>query len=106
MKNRRIAFTLLLLLLVMIPVFGQVAAQDAAATNEAVAEATAEATAEAVTSAAATPPETTPVAGVPSSTNTDVSNGVTLLVLLVGLAAIAMVGFGTYVRYSYTPPQE
>ncbi|MEP7290522.1 MAG: hypothetical protein ABI835_02010 [Chloroflexota bacterium] len=131
MKTWRIALFLLLLMLVLIvPVYAQESTPAADATTEATAnatlepsvestaEATVEATIDAVISAPtaeataelagseAEPPETSPVAGVAEETDENGLRGSPLLVLLIGLGAVAVVGLGTLMRENFTPPQE
>lgn len=60
---------------------------------------------EPTTAAEAAPPETYPVAGAVDEGTTQENNGVTTLVLLIGLGAVALVGFGTLMRENYRPPQ-
>lgn len=50
-------------------------------------------------------PETHPVAGMVDEGEGESANGVTTLVLLIGLGAVALVGFGTLMRENYRPPQ-
>jgi hypothetical protein len=50
-------------------------------------------------------PETRPVAGAADAGEGQATNGVTTLVLLIGLGAVALVGFGTLMRENYRPPQ-
>ena len=125
MKTRRIALTLLIMLVLILPVYtqqGTARAQEGTATVEPTAEAIDAATAEATETAAevvvepteeatveaseTNPPETTPVAGVAEEPNDSEFNGASLLVLLVGLLAIGAVGFGSLVRSGFTPPQD
>ena len=115
MKTWRIALTLLIMLVLILPVYtqqGAARAQEGTATVEVTSEATAqqaalEATAEATVEAPETiQPETTPVAGVAEEPDESEFNGASLLVLLVGLLAIGAVGFGSLVRSNFTPPQE
>jgi hypothetical protein len=49
-------------------------------------------------------PESSPVAGV-AEESAGQANGVTTLVLLIGLGAIALVGAGMFLRQNYRPPQ-
>ncbi len=81
---RLVGVTLLLMLVLLVPVY----AQESTAVPTAV------------------PPETYPVAGVAENTGAEIPNGATTLVLLAGLGAVALVGFGTLLRQSYKPPQE
>lgn len=60
---------------------------------------------EPTTAAEAAPPETHPVAGAVDEGESQENNGVTTLVLLIGLGAVALVGFGTLMRENYRPPQ-
>lgn len=132
MKTWRIALFLLLFTLVLIvPVYAQETTPAADATAEAtlettveavITEPTADATVEAVITeptaevtveatselavSEAEPPETTPVAGVAEETEENGFAGSPLLVLLIGLGAVAVVGLGTLMRENYTPPQE
>lgn len=87
--NLRILLILLIVALVMIvPVYAQ-------ETTPAV---------EPTTPAETAPTETFPVAGAAEETDGQAS-GVTTLVLLIGLGAVALVGFGTLMRENYRPPQ-
>lgn len=65
-------------------------------------QATAEATAE-VAGAGSAMVEEQPVAGVAETHSDDTLRGASLLVLLVGLGAVGVIGFITYVRQGSTP---
>ncbi len=87
--NLRIVLVIFVLaLLVSVPVYAQEATQAVEPTTS-----------------EATPAETHPIAGVAEETDVQ-ATGVTTLVLLVGLGAVALVGFGTLMRESFKPPQE
>lgn len=88
--NLRILLILLIVaLLLSVPVYAQDATPEV----------------EPTTAAEAAPPETRPVAGAIEEGGTEDANGVTTLVLLIGLGAVAVVGFGTLMRENYRPPQ-
>ncbi len=75
------------------------------ATLESSAEATAEATVEAAADAESGLPEAEPVAGVAEAPEEETPRGASLLVLLVGLGAVGVVGFATYMRQKANEPQ-
>ena len=57
------------------------------------------------TTAAATNAETQPLAGVAEQSGTETATGLPVLVLIVGICAIAAVGAVTLMRENYKPPQ-
>jgi hypothetical protein len=79
----KIAIILMIVMLVMIvPVYAQETTAEPTTTSAEVQEA----------------PEVRPVAGVAEQENQAVGSGATTLVLLLGLGAIVVVGFGSYLR--------
>lgn len=66
-------------------------------------QATVEATAEVAGAGSTTTVEEQPVAGVAETHSDDTLRGASLLVLLVGLAAVGTIGFITYARQSTSP---
>lgn len=93
--NFKLLLIVLIIMLVMIvPVYAQEATSEATPAVEP--------TPAAVEAAL---PESQPVAGVAEETDGQ-ANGVTTLVLLVGLGAVGLVGFGMFLRENYRPPQS